>query len=394
MARWTRYLALCVLVLLVAVRLGEAPVALAQSAYEISPIGTDPGRRVDRYQVTLGPGASLSDLGTSHLPLVALEHGYEKVVELIDQSFRKEFPERGPGLVRPGDSFVLEVPTGTFVSKTINRDQPDRVLFESFAGDQLTTFPKDPVVQYRLRRASAPDQVEVLIQGGQADAVEEAKKIYDVPDPDFLQVRTIRGALMERSSKLVVDPNRRYLDEFRAVRSRATRVEDTTQGLKAHYFDPKDADVPYVRVDDNVGDLTDPANFTRIFRIAYYRDGTVRKYVITEAGDSTGALARPESEMWRQVIPTYQEWLPGQAETLAPFAPAIASSGALQPGRILVLMFRPRVTPPAARPSSAGQGSGVSCAGVPLGMVLLGGVLVAGTSRRRPGRRCGPTRIG
>lgn len=386
MARWGWCTALLVLVSWLAVDLAWPLAVWAQASYEISPLGTDAGRRVDRYQITLGPGASLWELGFNRLPMLAIEQGDQKVVELIEQSFRVEYPDRGPQLVRPGDSFVLEVPTGTFVSKTINRDQPDRVLFESFAGDQLTTFPKDPVVQYRLRRASAPDQVEVLIQGGQADAVEEAKKIYDVPDPDFLQVRTIRGALMERSSKLMVDPNRRYLDEFRAVRGRATRVEDTTQGLKAYHFDPKDLDVPYVRVDDNVGDLTDPAAFTRIFRIAYYRDGTVRKYIITEAGDSTGALARPESEMWRQVIPTYQEWLPGQAETLAPFAPAIASSGALQPGRILVLMFRPRVTPPSNRPSAAGQGSGITCAGVPLGMVLLGGVLVARTNRL-PGRR-------
>ena len=83
----------------------------------------------------------------------------------------------------------------------------------------------------------------------------------------------------ERTAKIQVDVNRRYLDEFRAVRSRATRVEDTLQGLRAHYFD--DPSIPFVRVDDNVGDQTDPANFTRIFRIAYYRDGTVRKYIIT-----------------------------------------------------------------------------------------------------------------
>jgi hypothetical protein len=361
--------------------------AWAEESYEISPIGTDAARRVDRYQVTLGPGASLWELGFNRLPMIAIEQGDQKVVELIEQSFRNEYPDRGPQLVKPGDSFVLEVPTGTFVSKTINRGQPDRVQFDSFAGDQLTTFPKDQVVQYRLKRASAPDQVEVLVQGGQTDAVEAAKRIYDVPDPDFLQVRTVRGALQERTSKLMVDPNRRYLDDFRAVRSRAIRTEDTTQGLKAYYFDPKDQDVPYIRVDDNVGDQTDPATFTRIFRIAYYRDGTIRKYVITEAGDSTGVLAKPENEIWRQTIPTYQEWLPGQAETLAPFAPAIASSGALQPGRILVLMFRPRVTPPSTRPAAAGsQGSGVSCAGVPLGIVLLGGVLVARTNRKKKRR--------
>jgi hypothetical protein len=394
-AQWGWRTGVLVLVSLLACWLAVPLTAWAEESYEINSLGTDAARRVDRYQVTLGPGASLWELGFNRLPLLAIEQGDQKVVELIEQSFRNEYPDRGPQLVKPGDSFVLEVPTGTFVSKTINRDQPDRVQFESYAGDQLTTFPKDQVVQYRLKRASAPDQVEVLVQGGQSDPVETAKRIYDVPDPDFLQVRTVRGALQERSSKLTVDPNRRYLDEFRAMRSRAVRTEDTTQGLKAYYFDPKDQDVPYIRVDDNVGDQTDPATFTRIFRIAYYRDGTIRKYIITEAGDSTGALGKPENEMWRQTITTYQEWLPGQAETLAPFAPAIASSGALQPGRILVLMFRPRVTPPAARPTaSAGQGSGVSCAGVPLGMVLLGGVLAASTNQRKRGWLIGRRRRG
>jgi len=386
-ARCGWYSALLVLVTVLAG--ATARLAHAQDApYEINPIGTDAGRRVDRYQIMLGPGASLWELGFNRLPLVAIEQGDQKVVELIEQSFRTEYPDRGPQLVRPGDSFVLEVPSGTFVSKTVNRGQPDRVMFESFAGDQLTTFPKDPVVQYRLRRASDLNQVEVLIQGGQTDAVEAAKKVYDVPDPDFLQVRTIRGALTERMARLTVDPNRRYLDEFRSLRTKAIRTEDTPLGLKAYYFDPQDQDVPFVRVDDNVGDQTDPATFTRIFRIAYYRDGTIRKYLITEAGDSTGALAKPDSEMWHQTFPTWKEWLPGQAEALAPFAPAIASSGSLQPGRILVLAFRPRVAPPATtRPAADAQGSGINCAGLPIGMVLLGGVLVSRT--RRPRSRAG-----
>ena len=160
--------------------------------------------------------------------------------------------------------------------------------------------------------------------------------------------------------------------------------------MKAHYFSRDDADIPFVRVDDNVGDLTDPATFTRIFRIAYFRDGTVRKYVITEAGDSTGALGRAENEIWRGTLPAWQEWLPGQAEALPPFAPAIASSGALQPGRILVLAFRPRVTPASPRAGGAsGQGSGISCAGVPLGLVLLGGVLAAKASRQEDQRVIG-----
>ena len=78
-------------------------------------------------------------------------------------------------------------------------------------------------------RSGADSGKRVQIQGGQSDPVAEARKIYDVPDPDFLQVRTVRGALMERTAKIQVDVNRRYLDEFRAVRSRASRVEDTLQ---------------------------------------------------------------------------------------------------------------------------------------------------------------------
>jgi hypothetical protein len=385
-ARWRwRTIVLTVVMVLVAVASLVEP-ALAQGAYEVAPIGNDPGRRVDRYQITLGEGASLWDLGFNRLPMVAIEQGDQKVVELIEQSFRAAYPDRGPELVRPGDTFVLEVPAGTFVSKTVTRDpaQPDRVMFESYAGDQLTTFPRDPIVQYRLRRASAPEQIEVQLQGGQSDAIEEAKKVFDVPDPDFLQVRTVRGALTERTSKIQVDANRRYLDEFRLVRGQATRQEDTLQGLRAYYFD--DPNIPFVRVDDNVGDEMDPANFTRIFRIAYYRDGTVRKYIITEPGDSIGALGRPESEVWRRTLPNWQEWLPGTPEAMPPFAPAIASSGALQPGRILVLAFRPRIVQASPRPLGAnGQGSGLRCAGVPIGMVLLGGVLAARARRRSAG---------
>jgi hypothetical protein len=348
----------------------------AQETYDIAPLGTDPARRVDRYQITLGPGASLWELGFNRLPLVAIEQGDAKVVEIVEQSFRAQYPDRGPELVKPGDNFVLEVPAGSFVSKTVTK-QPDRVIFDSYAGDQLTTFPKDPTVQYRLRRAATPDRVEVSIQGGQADAVEEAKKIYDVPQPDFLQVRQVRGALLERTSKLTIDVNRRYLDDFRAVRDRAARVEDQPSGMRVYFFDPADQDVPFVRVDDGIGDQTDPANFPRTFRTAYYRDGTVRKYIITEPGDSIGALGQPDSEIWRRTLTNYQEWLTGQAEALPPFAPAISNAGSLQPGRILVLAFRPRTTPPSPRPTGAatGKGSGLDCVGVPLGMVLLGGVL-------------------
>ena len=361
---WAALLALVALLVL-------PSVAGAQATHEIAPLGTDPARGVDRFQITIGPGGSLWDIGFNRLPLVALEQGEQRVVELVEQAFRAQYPESGPNEVRVGDSFVLEVQSGTFVARTIDR-QADRVVFESFGEDQVTTFPRDPVIAYRLRRKSAPDQAEVLINGGQADAYVEAMRVYDVDPPDFLQVRTVRGALMERQAKLTVDLGRKYLDEFRNFRDRATRVEDTPQGLKAYSFDRDAADIPVVRVEDGVGNETDPGAFPRVFRIAYYRDGTIRRYVVTETGDSLGPLARSDNEPWARILPQYQEWLPGQAETLQPFSPAISGAGALLPGRILVLTHRPRIAPPSPRPTGTGSGAGAECLGLPLGLLLAG----------------------
>ena len=346
--------------------------AAAQAPHEIASLGTDPARDVDRYQITIGPGGSLWEIGFNRLPLIALEQGEQRVVELVEQAFRAQYPDRGPNEVRVGDGFVLEVQAGTFVARTIDR-QADRVVFESFGEDQVTTFPRDPVIAYRLRRKADPDHAEVLINGGQADAYVEAMRVYDVDPPDFLQVRTVRGALMERQAKLTVDLGKKYLDEFRIYRDRAVRVEDTPQGLKAYSFDRDAADIPFVRVEDGVGNEADPGNFPRVFRATYYRDGTIRRYIITESGDSLGPLARPDNEAWSRILPQYQEWLPGQAEALQPFSPAISGAGALLPGRILVLTHRPRIAPPSPRPTGTQSGAGAECLGLPLGLLLAGG---------------------
>src|SRR5918998_3667842 len=119
----------CAALLAVLTLLAMASPVVAQATHEIAPLGTDPARNVDRYQVTIGPGGSLWDIGFNRLPLIALEQGEQRVVELVEQAFRAQYPERGPNEVRVGDSFVLEVQTGTFVARTVER-QPDRVVFE------------------------------------------------------------------------------------------------------------------------------------------------------------------------------------------------------------------------------------------------------------------------
>lgn len=351
------------------------PVAFAQSSSAVTPLGADASRGLDRFQVVVGRGASLWEIGVNHLPLTALEQGDAKAVEAIEQAWRNQYPDRGTSGVQPDDTFVVEVRSGTFVSKSFTRER-DRLIYESFAGDRLTTFPRDPVIGYRLQRAGSPDRAEVLINGGQADAFEEAKRVFDVDPPDFLQVRAVRGALQERTSKLTVEVAKKYLDEFRNHRDRAVRVEDTPEGLKAYWFDRAHTDIPFIRVDDGVGDESDPARFQRLFRIAYHRDGTVRKYFITESGDSVGGLGRPDSAVWTRVLPSWQEWLPGQPEALPPFTPAISGAGALLPSRILVVAFRPRITQASPQPSGVGARGGVDCLGVPLGLLLAAGAIL------------------
>src|SRR5215212_878809 len=117
MARWGWCTGLLVLLTLLA----GSGLAQAEATYEISPLGTDPAKRVDRYQVILGPGASLWEIGFNRLPLVAIEQGELEVGVFIEQGFGAEYPGRPIELVRPGDSVVLEVPAGTFVSKSIVR---------------------------------------------------------------------------------------------------------------------------------------------------------------------------------------------------------------------------------------------------------------------------------
>lgn len=355
--------------------LGGPPRALAQDA-TVTSLGTDRERNVDRYQVVIQPGASLWELGANHLPFIALEHGELKAVELIEQAWRAQYGERQPPGPRPGDSFVLEVPIGTFVARSFRRED-DRLLYESFTGDQLATFPRDSQIAYRLVRATSPDRAEVLINGGQASVIDETKRVYGVEQPDFLQVRTVRGALGERQSRLTVDLTKPYLDDFRLHRDRAVRVDDGPDGLRVYTFDRNATEIPFVRVEDGVGTESDPGNFPKVFRVAYYRDGTVRRYVVTEAGDSLGNLSRPESAHWAKILPSWQDWLPGEPEALPPFTPAVSASGALLPGRILVLASRPRIAPVTPRPTRSASGSsGLDCAGLPLGLVLAAGAFI------------------
>src|SRR5205085_6959293 len=179
----------------------------------------------------------------------------------------------------------------------------------------------------------------------------------------------------------------KYLDDFRNYRERARSVTPAEGGRKIYDFGgyDKDAPTPYRQVEDAVGDQNDPAAFPRDFRLAYYRDGTVRRYLVTEPGDILAQLNKPDSARWHKVLPDVQDWQGGTVEPLAPFAPAVSQTGALLPGRILVLSFAPKaqetgsnsgraLTGPAASALRCLGGPVAPVGGVGLGRLALGRV--------------------
>ena len=279
-------------------------VALAQDQRaDITYLGRDESQTIDRYQFVIRPGSRMWDLAVNSLPLVGFEESDQKAFDTVEQSYKKRFPDRGVAGMRPGDTFTLEVPAGTFVTKELTR-QPDGFEYVSFAGDRLYYYPNEPAVVYRLIRKDQESRAELLLSGVSADPLVVARRIYGIDTPDFLQVRAIRAAINDRQARVTVDLARPYLDEFRNFRDRATRIEPGESGLKAYIF-PNDPEIPFVRVDDALGDETDPAKFSRFFRSMYYRDGTIKRYYITESGDSVATLGRPLSEEWTKILPAF-----------------------------------------------------------------------------------------
>jgi hypothetical protein len=327
----------------------------------------------------VGAGDALWDWARAALPLTVLDEGDTKAYGLVLDSFQGAFPDRPPDLLQPGETFALAVPAGTFVTQDLAQVGADAV-YTSFDGDQLTVYRQPSPLLYRLVAHDQPEQVEVRLSGLPGSAAELARALYEVDPPDFIQVRTVRGALADPSLPVRVEQRGRYLDEFRNDRDRAVQQETNDDGLQVYTFAPDDVGEPFVRVEDGIGDETDPAAFPKRLRVAFYRDGTVREYLVTEPGDSLAQLARPDTTRWHAILPQVAGWQPAVVEPLAPFAPALNQAGALLPDRLLGLRFAP-LTDQSKPPTTAGA----SCAGLPLALVL-GGSGLAARRRRRAAR--------
>ena len=371
--RWLLRIVVLLTILLLDVQ-SDRPLLAAQPV-ELQQLSPEPGDQLDRYRVTLRKGGTLWNVASDYLPLVSLDDSEAKAYQLVVEGFRKAYPDRQLNDVKPDDSFTLEVPPGTFVSREVGREQ-DAYVYQSFAGDRLIHYPKHPTLVYRLIRHGAPDRAEVKLTGEARSALALAREIYQVDEPDFLHVRMVRGALNDRDARVLVDVNRKYLDDFRNYRARAIGVEEGDLGMTVYSFAADDQNNPYLRVEDAIGDEVDPAAFPRELRLAFQRDGIVRRYLITESGDSVAQLNQPDPERWRKVLPEFKEWEAGTVEPLPPFTPAVNEAGQLIPGRILVLRFAPKVAAPATAATSASpapaSNAGLTCLGVPLAVVLSG----------------------
>lgn len=357
-----------VLAVLLALLATSDPALAQDQRADISYLGRDESQTVDRYQFVIRPGSRMWDVAINALPLVGFEESDQKAFDIVEQSYKKRYPDRGVAGMRPGDTFVLEVPAGTFVTKDIQR-KPDGFEYTAFNGDVLNYYPNEPAVVYRLIRKEQANRAEMLLTGTAADPTTVARRIYGIEKPDFIQVRAVRAAINDRQARVTVDLARPYLDEFRNFRERAERIIAGETGLKGYLF-PSDPEIPFVRVDDAIGDETDPGKFPGLFRVMYYRDGTIKRYFVTDSGDSVASLGKPLSEEWTKVLPSFQEWQPGQVESLPPFSSAQNQNGQLIPGRIAVISHRPKAEQARGASQSRNVGGATDCFGIPL--LLLG----------------------
>ncbi len=359
-----------------------APLGQAPRTYEATAL-PDAGPEADaRYVLRVRPGATLWDIATEALPEVVLEAGNAQALEAVEAAFREAFPGRALNDVRLGDELVLVVPAGTFVTAAVSAGDRGRTIeYESFRGDRLLEFRGDPAVVFRHALGGDSTRTRVLLRGvTSVPPVEIARRVYETEAPDFLQVRRVRAALAEGPLLLEVDLQEPHLDLFRAVRERAVSVEPGMDGLRIYRFDADDATMPFLAVEDAIGDEWDAGNFPRVARREYFRDGFVKRYVVTQPGDALSALSKADNKHWATLAPAWSTWADGQVERIPPFAPAVNELGSLLPGRLLVLVHQPR--PEGSR--------GAECLGIPLGLAATAGMASRWWRRRVP--PVGPSR--
>lgn len=273
--------------------------------YTLVLLGRDAENGTDRYLATLDWGGSFFAIGAQSMPLTPTE----QAVNLVMDGFRNAFPGRPLEDIQPGDSWDFYVPAGTFVTAEW-RQTPTYVEYRSLRGDSLLVYtnPRAPLI-HRLIRAEVPGKAEAKINL-QANLTPQAlaEALYGGEDPnfspDFLQLTRAKGLIESKAETVTVDLSRTHLDDLRELRANAEAGGKTEDGMDVYWFRSGEQAQPLFRVDDSIGDRTDPTGLPSLTRVYYYKNGTVRTY--QRASEAVFLSGRqPRNDAWSKV---YSEW--------------------------------------------------------------------------------------
>ncbi|HLI27616.1 MAG TPA: hypothetical protein VKZ60_11120 [Chloroflexota bacterium] len=359
----------------------ELPPEQTSAAFEFTPAGTDAEGRL-LYRVRIGPGGSPALVALRKFtPLFAVDG--QDALSYVSHAYFQQYPQRTARSIQPGDEFLLALPPDTFVVRWQEERQeqfghPARLReYVSERGDRLRYYLTAPFpLRYELEPAGTPGRGVVhfapdlayLLRTGRTDPLRLAQLVYRVPDPDILQVETMRqlAAAVQPGEAPTLEVDRRvpYRDPVRVALPQAAYSEAVSEEPeRAHWrraVFSADSGQPFMAVEDALGARPDLAGLPagQPFRIEYQWDGTVRVLYLTGPNDALGKrdpYHLRENARWAALYArlapdanTPVKWGPGEPSDLAPFPTARDSLQRdpsaydyLVPGRVLVLTFRP-----------------------------------------------------
>ena len=317
-------------------------------SFSMSFLGRDTPKGPDRYHAVFGYGATFFGAAVSSMPLLPAD----QAVSILMKGFQAAYPSQSPQDVQPGDEFDFLVPLGTIVS-TQWKKSGDTIEYRSLRGDDLLLYtnPKS-LVSYRLTSVEDPAHAEVVINKDmETNSADLGKAVYGGNDPNFkpdvLQVARARNAIQAKQASISVDLTKSYLDDFSEIRGKGEKGGISQSGLQIYWFRSDQIAQPLFRVDDGIGQTTDPSNLPSLMRVYYYKDGVVRTY--QRAADTVLLSGRqPNNSEWAQVFAQYGRLDPAPAQWEIGQPEDDAAAQELRQVGIAVLRYEPKDPPEAS----------------------------------------------
>ena len=317
----------------------------SDSTFSISFLTRDTPQGPDRYHVVFGYGATFFGTAVNAMPLLTAE----QAVSILIAGHQSAYPDRPPQNVQPGDEFDIQVPVGTIVSAQWRRIS-GAIEYRSLRGDDLVLYTNpNSVVSYRLTRVEDPTHAEVALNRDmETTSASLARAVYGGNDPNFapdiLQVARAGKAIRGSENSITVDLTQSYMDDFPAIRAQAEKGGTTQGGLQIYWIRSDQVAQPLFRVDDGMGQATDPTSLPSLMRVYYYKDGTVRTY--QRAEDTVMLRGRqPQNGEWAQVFAQYGKVAPAPTQWEVGQPEDSATAQELKQLGIVVLRYEPKPAP-------------------------------------------------